>query len=415
MTYTVKLGPDTVGYNENGNKLKLRESSFINVFKNSNAMIKVNEVPVQDNSVVSNEPKVEVPKATTPSINSKRVIKDASGLVGQLVTMTSNGRKPVKIKPAVAQAVARVGQKSLVVPSVSPANVEVKPVQNTSSVVASSAPTVEVVEPFKNHTGDFTHSEETDVIEEPKSMTSKVDNTLFEELPEEPTISIPVEEIKRASTSMRNESVTSHAEKVDTQVVASLKAEVKAVNLDDVREMQEKLDEVGKATIEAKQRVVETQNQINDVLKSTEDEKKNLEKLNKDQEAAVQRSEMLKQKTCDFLQQQMEVLERKKTTYFEQLSDCEVTLEQVREEKKQVEMEKGKKQIEYQRAQEDYEAWSELHKAITNRAAEFDSQLGQDDASKVVSFRDLVTDKTPSLEDTMQLEINEPVSIKKLA
>ena len=124
---------------------------------------------------------------------------------------------------------------------------------------------------------------------------------------------------------------------------------------------------------------------------------------------------MLKQKTCDFLQQQMEVLERKKTTYFEQLSDCEVTLEQVREEKKQVEMEKGKKQIEYQRAQEDYEAWSELHKAITNRAAEFDSQLGQDDASKVVSFRDLVTDKTPSLEDTMQLEINEPVSIKKLA
>ena len=106
--------------------------------------------------------------------------------------------------------------------------------------------------------------------------------------------------------------------------------------------MQEKLDEVGKATLEAKQKVVETQNQINDVIQDTEDEKKKLEKLNKDQEAAVQKSEMLKQKTCEFLRQQMEVLEGKKATYFEQLSDYEVTLQQAREEKKQVEMEKGK-------------------------------------------------------------------------
>lgn len=406
MTYTVKLGPDTVGYNANGNKLKLRDSSFKNVFDNSMAMIKMNEVPVQDNNVVSSESKVEVPKAITPSISSKRVIKDASGLVGQVVTITSNGRKPVKIKPAVAQAVARVGQKSLAVLPIVNANVEEKKVQSDNSSPLG------VVEPFKNHVGDFTHSDVNDMIEEAKPSVED-NSSLVEDLPEEPTISIPVEEIRRASIKSTDDIF--QETKKDDSIIDTPMVEAKSVNLDDVREMQEKLDEVGKATIEAKQKVVATQNQINDVLKSTEDEKKRLEKLNKDQEAAVQKSEMLKQKTCEFLQQQMEVLERKKTTYFEQLSDCEVTLEQAKEEKKQVEMEKGKKQIEYQKAQEDYEAWSELHKAITNRAAEFDSQLGQDDASKVVSFRDLVPEKTANLEDTMQLEISEPVSVKRLA
>lgn len=420
MTYTVKLGPNTVLYNANGNKLKLRDSSFKNVFNNSMAMIKVNEAPVQANNVVSNEPKVEAPKTLAPSINSKRVIKDASGLVGQVVTMSINGRKPVKIKPAVAQAVARVGQSALAVPSVNVASpvinggIEEKPVQNMSTL--SSASKKEVVEPFKNHDGDFTHVEENDVMKESKTVSnaSLENGAAFEDLPEEPTISIPIEEIKRASTESTNNS-SSQIEKMDEVVEETQKSMVNAVNLDDVREMQEKLDEVGKATLEAKQKVVETQNQINDVIQDTEDEKKKLEKLNKDQEAAVQKSEMLKQKTCEFLRQQMEVLEGKKATYFEQLSDYEVTLQQAREEKKQVEMEKGKKEIECKKAQEDYEAWSELHKAITNRAAEFDSQLGQDDASKVVSFRDLVSKNTPNLEDTMQLELSEPVAVKKMA
>lgn len=430
MAYTVKLGPDTVLFVENGNKLKLRDSSFKNVHDNSMAMIeKINGVPVQDENAVSSEPKVEAPRVQTPSINSKRVIKDASGLVGQVVSMTDNGRKPVKIKPAVAESVAKVGQRALASisvstsPAVSTDDLIEKAteivressksfVQPKASVNANANANDYVVEPFKNRDGDFSHdTEEIDEVVEDKTEVASND------LPEEPTISIPVDEIKKADTDkqVQEEAIISNEEVIDTPIAKTPKVEAKAVNLDDVREMQEKLDEVGKATIEVKQKVVKTKSQIDDVRKSTEVEKKDLEKLNKDQEAAREKSEMLKQKTCEFLQQQMELLEGKKTDYFNQLSDYEITLEQVKEEKKQIEMEKEKQEIECQKAKDDLEAWAELHKAITNKAAEFDSQLGQeDDMSKVVSFRDLVTEKGMDF-GSNDIVVDEPAAVKRIA
>lgn len=423
MAYTIKIAPDTIGFNENGNKLKLRDSSFKNVFEKARTMV------VRTPETVVNSQKVDVSKDITARPVSK-TIKNGEGLIGSVVAIS--GRRPVKIKPFVVEAVKKVGQSALVqiafqeeIPELTQEiPIEEVKKQLQDDKINQDVSSTSVLEPTS------TVSENTAILDSPtvdtqrKNEQLKIDNgnnnseSTSSLSPEVPVANLDSKYMKSQEKTDEITSVSLQSNKdLSNQVALKPKVESKIVNLDDVRQMQEKLDEVGKATIKAKQKVVETKNQINDVRKLTESEKADLEKLSKDQVAAEQRSEMLKQKTCEFLEQQMLVLEKKKTAYFEQLSDYEVTLEQVKEEKKQIEIEKTRKEQEVQKAQDDYEAWSLLHSAITNRAAEFDFQLGQDDSSKIVSIRDLSLEKANAVTEKPinDVAMDNNVSVKRLA
>ncbi len=426
MAYTVKIAPDTVGFNENGNKLKLRDSSFKNVFEKARTMV------VRTPETVVNNQNVNVSKEASSTLSASlppvsKTIKNGEGLVGSVVAIS--GKRPVKIKPFVVEAVKRVGQSALVKVNVQeeiPELTQEIPIEEVQKQLQDDKVNQMVSSTLESAS---TVSENTAILDAPvvddsrKNEQVKLENidnigntsSLQTEVPVSNSDSKYSESVEKKDVITSVDSQDS--KDLASQVALKPKTESKIVNLDDVRQMQEKLDEVGKATIEAKQKVVETKNQINDVRKLTESEKADLEKLSKDQKAAEQRSEMLKQKTCEFLEQQMLVLEKKKTAYFEQLSDYEVTLEQVKEEKKQIEIEKTRKEQEVQKAQEDYEAWSLLHSAITNKAAEFDSQLGQDDSSKIVSVRDLALERANSVieKPINDVAIDNNVSVKRLA
>lgn len=413
MNYTVMSAPNTVGFIYSGNKLKLREASYKNVLNNGRKVVDNTPAAAISNNSLPNAKEISVSNIVTPSIgNVSKRIKDAEGLIGSVVYMTAGGKKPVKIKPVVVQAVARVGQSEFkkhepivqeaVIPNVEEAKV-VEPASAIKDVKVNEAAYVGLESP--------TISMPT-ITEE---VMNKAENQEVADLPEEPTVSIPVDAIKQASEASGIAQVQKEEPIISTPK-AEMPKETKVMNFDEVRQMQEKLDEVGKATIEAKQRVTATQNKINSVVENTKTAETELEKLNKEQVATEEKSELLKKKTCEFLQKQMEVLEKKKTAYFEQLSSYETQLEQVQEKEKEVNAKKEAKEKEVEKAQADYDAWSELHKAITNKAAEFDSQLSYDDQeeSKIISVKDLAADKAK--DTSSEVTFNEdPVVLRKVA